>query len=161
MFNPSYISSSGSKLHLEGVWSLPSSIRLGGCSSPDFDVQDLPLLVSNPISSPSPIGIPTSSFTTFDPSGLSFSHVAIRLQDFQDHEPYPPVIDLFDSQSDPPCKKKSIRGKVAKKSCDKTRKFQIEWVAKMPWAEGIVSQDGLINLVKCRVCSLVERKKKS
>ncbi len=120
MFSPSYISSSGSKLHLEGVWSPPSSIRLGGCSSPNFDVQDLPLLVSNPISSPSPIGmlnpIIPSSFTILDPSGLSFSHVAIRLQDFEDHEPYPPVINLFDSQSDPPCKKKkSIKGKVTKK----------------------------------------------
>jgi hypothetical protein len=30
----------------------------------------------------------------------------------------------------------------------------------MPWAEGIVSQDGLINLMKCRVCSLTKRKEK-
>jgi hypothetical protein len=83
------------------------------------------------------------------------------LQDFQDHEPYPHVINLFNSQSNPPCKKKkSIKGKVAKKSCDNTKKFQIKWVAKMPWAKGIVSQDGLINLVKCRVCSLIERKGK-
>jgi hypothetical protein len=30
----------------------------------------------------------------------------------------------------------------------------------MPWVEGIMSQDGLINLVKCRICSLIERKEK-
>jgi hypothetical protein len=119
MFSPSYISSSGSKLHLETAWSPPTSIRPGGCSSPDFDVQVFPLLVFYPISSPRPIGMPNpiipSSTITFDPSILFFFHATIGLQDFQDHEPYPPIINLFDFQFDPPCKKKKIHSGINNK----------------------------------------------
>jgi hypothetical protein len=39
MFNATYISSSGSKLHLKGAWNPPSFVRLGGCSNLDFDDQ--------------------------------------------------------------------------------------------------------------------------
>ncbi len=71
MFSPSYISSSGSKLGLKGAWGPPSFIRHGGCSSVDFDVQGLPLLVFDTISSPSLFGIPDPiilfSSTTHDP----------------------------------------------------------------------------------------------
>ncbi len=55
-------------------------------------------------------------------------------------------------------RRKSTKGRVAKKSCDNIRKFQTEWVAKMPWAKGIVFQDGLINLMKYIICSLTKRK---
>jgi len=62
----------------------------------------------------------------------SFFLVAIGLQDFQDHEPYHPIVDMSDSQSNPPFKKHmSIKGKVAKKSYDRIGKFQTEWRAKM------------------------------
>ncbi len=30
----------------------------------------------------------------------------------------------------------------------------------MPWAEGVVSKDGMITLVKCKLCSLIEKKGK-
>ncbi len=43
---------------------------------------------------------------------------------------------------------------------DNTQKFQIEWATKVPWAEGIVCKDGMINLVECRVYSLIEKKEK-
>jgi len=67
---------------------------------------------------------------------------------------------MFDSQSHPPREKKNpTKGKVGKKSYDNTKKFQTKWATKMPWAS-IMSQDGLINLMKCRVQSLIERKKK-
>jgi hypothetical protein len=56
MFSPSYNSSSGSKLPLEGAWSPPPFI-FRGCSSPNSNVQGLPLLVANRISSFSPIGM--------------------------------------------------------------------------------------------------------
>jgi hypothetical protein len=70
----------------------------------------------------------------FDPI-IYFFPTAIGLQDFQDHEPYLPIVDLSDFQSHPPRKKqKSIEGKVTKKSYDNTRKFQTKWATKMPWA---------------------------
>ncbi len=76
MFSPSYISSSGSKLHLKGAWSPPSFVRLGGCLSSNFDDQGLPLLVFDSNSSPSPIGMlhPIISFSSIilDPFGISF-----------------------------------------------------------------------------------------
>jgi hypothetical protein len=98
----------------------------------------------------------------FDPSIPSFFPITIGLQDFQDHEAYPLIVDVSHFQSQPlRNKKKSTKGKVAKKSYESTKKFQIEWVAKMPWAKGIVSQDGFINLVKCRIYSLIERKEKT
>jgi hypothetical protein len=104
--------------------------------------------------------IPFSSII-FYPSALSFFPIVIRLQNFQDHEPYPYVIDLFNSQFDSPCKKqKSTKEKVAKKSYDSTGKFQTEWATKMPWKKGIVSQDGSINLMKRKVYFLIKRKEK-
>jgi hypothetical protein len=30
----------------------------------------------------------------------------------------------------------------------------------MPWAKGLVSKGGFFNVVKCRVCSLIENKEK-
>jgi hypothetical protein len=70
-------------LHLKGAWSPPSFIRLGGCSSLDFDDQDLPLLVFDPISSLSSVGmlnpiIPFSS-TILNPFALSFFPTTTRL----------------------------------------------------------------------------------
>ncbi len=73
--------------------------------------------------------IPSSS-TTF---GLStpFFPTINGLQNFQDHEPYPPIINMYVSKSNPPYKKqKSTKGRVAKISYDSTRKFQIEWAPK-------------------------------
>ncbi len=34
----------------------------------------------------------------------------------------------------------------AKKSYDNTWKFQIEWVAKLPWVEGLVAKGGFIHI---------------
>jgi hypothetical protein len=62
---------------------------------------------------------------------------------------------------DPPSKKqKCNEGKPQKKSYDNTKKFQSKWATKVPWAEGVVSKDGMIILMKCKVCSLIEKKGK-
>ncbi len=43
------------------------------------------------------------------------------------------------------------------KSYDSTRKFQIKWVARLPWAEGLMSDGRFIHIMTCRVCSLIEK----
>jgi len=55
-----------------------------------------------------------------------------------------------DVADDPPSKKlKCSEGKPGKKSYDKyTKNFQIKWAAKVPWVEGVVCKDGMINLAK-------------
>jgi hypothetical protein len=42
-----------------------------------------------------------------------------------------------------------------KKNYDLTRKFQMEWSAKAPWSEMILTRDGLLHIVKCSVCTSV------
>ncbi len=75
------------------------------------------------------------------------------------------VCHLFGSKFDvvddlPNKKQKYNEHKPWKKSYDNTKKFQIEWATKVPWAEGVVSKDDMINLVKCKVCSLIGKKEK-
>ncbi len=53
-----------------------------------------------------------------------------------------------------------ISKKPHKKSYDSNRKFQAKWVAKLPWAKGLVATNGIIQIVRCKVCSLVENKDK-
>jgi hypothetical protein len=43
-----------------------------------------------------------------------------------------------------------------RRNYDRTRKFQLEWQAKLPWAKGILTEDGRLHMVKCRPCSAVE-----
>ncbi len=78
-------------------------------------------------------------------------------------------MQLSNSQSNPqayPLGKKQklgvdgIRTKPCKKSYDNSRKFQAKWVAKLPWAKGLMVVSGIIQIVRCRVCSLVENKDK-
>jgi len=35
--------------------------------------------------------------------------------------------------------------------------FQDIWVAKLPWAEAIMGFNGKLSMVKCKVCSSVEK----
>jgi len=53
-----------------------------------------------------------------------------------------------------------IGKKPCKKSYESSRKFQAKWVAKLPWAKGLVAASGIIQIVRCKVCSLVENKNK-
>jgi hypothetical protein len=39
-------------------------------------------------------------------------------------------------------------------------KFQEIWVVKMPWAKPIFNEVGLVSTMKCRVCTIIERKEK-
>jgi len=59
-----------------------------------------------------------------------------------------------DGHVKPPASKK------AKKSYDVARRFQLEWAARLPWAESVLSSDGRLHHVKCRSCSAVEGKAK-
>jgi hypothetical protein len=43
-----------------------------------------------------------------------------------------------------------------RRNYDRTRKFQLEFQAKLPWAEGVLTEDGRLHMVKCRPCSVVE-----
>jgi hypothetical protein len=47
-----------------------------------------------------------------------------------------------------------------KKNYDKTRKFQLEWSAKLPWAEGVLLEDGRLHMVRCRACTAVDGREK-
>lgn len=65
----------------------------------------------------------------------------------------------------PPAKRgATTRGKAelkrseAQKRYDRHRKFQTVWAAKLPWAEGIMASDGILHMVKCKVCSTIDRK---
>jgi hypothetical protein len=40
------------------------------------------------------------------------------------------------------------------------KKIQDVWVAKLPWAEGMLGANGKVNMVKCCVCSQIEGRKK-
>jgi hypothetical protein len=50
--------------------------------------------------------------------------------------------------------------KRQKKNYDKSRKFQLEWSAKLPWAEGVLLTDGRLYMVSCRACTIVEGREK-
>jgi len=45
-----------------------------------------------------------------------------------------------------------------KKSYDCTKKFQLEWVAKLLWAIGVLVIDGVLHNVKCKVCTIIDKK---
>jgi hypothetical protein len=57
-------------------------------------------------------------------------------------------------------KSKKKKGKIQKKSYDNIHKFQTEWVTRRPWAKDLVSKGGFINVMKCKMCSLIENKEK-
>jgi hypothetical protein len=48
--------------------------------------------------------------------------------------------------------------KKSKKNYELTRKFQIDWSARAPWTEMILTADGLLHMVKCTICSTVRGK---
>jgi hypothetical protein len=46
--------------------------------------------------------------------------------------------------------------KKTKKNYDLTRRFQMEWSAKAPWNEMVLTQVGFLHMVKCSVCTSVK-----
>ena len=48
--------------------------------------------------------------------------------------------------------------KKLKKNYDLHRKFHTEWAAKEPWSESVLAEDGVMHLVRCRPCSVVQGK---
>ena len=47
--------------------------------------------------------------------------------------------------------------KKPRKNYGLTQKFQLEWACKLPWAEGILIYIGRLHMVKCTVCSTMEK----
>ena len=47
--------------------------------------------------------------------------------------------------------------KKSRKNYDLTQKFQLEWACKRPWAEGILTNNGMLHMVKCTMCSTMEK----
>jgi hypothetical protein len=76
------------------------------------------------------------------------------------------VVELSNFQFDgppfiAPCKKQKNERKTKKNYCDDIHKFQTKLDAHMPWVEGLAFKERFINVVKCRVCSLIESKEKN
>ena len=67
-------------------------------------------------------------------------------------ENVPDSVEDFDEDGESlPSKKKP------RTNYDITRKFQLEWVCKPPWAEGILTNNGRLCMVKCTICSTMEK----
>ncbi len=165
MYLPTFTSSCGPNSPLEWAWSpldfddssfhitaIPTSVA---CLS-------LPLNPNAPLSFvvfAIPSNVPSSSIAPSNVTilGLDDSFVDPNLQDYQLHDVVPfnvyhLSVSKFDVTNDPLSKKqKCSEGKSWKKSYDSTRKFQTEWATKVPWAEGVVSKNGMINLVKSKM----------
>ncbi len=45
-----------------------------------------------------------------------------------------------------------------KMSYDCTQKFQFEWVAKLHWAQGVLTIDGVLHNLRFKVCNTIDRK---
>lgn len=50
--------------------------------------------------------------------------------------------------------------KKRKQAYELNRKFQASWAAKLPWAESVLSEDGLVTHVQCKICTKVSGKDK-
>jgi hypothetical protein len=44
------------------------------------------------------------------------------------------------------------------KSYDCTQKFQLEWVAKLHWAQGVLTINGVLDDVRFKVCNTIDKK---
>ena len=51
----------------------------------------------------------------------------------------------------------SLAPKKQKKNYDLTCKFQLEWACKLPWAEGILTNNDRLHVVKCTMWSTMEK----
>jgi hypothetical protein len=51
-------------------------------------------------------------------------------------------------------------GKKSKLNYDRAQRFQLEWQARLPWAEGVLSEDGKLHMVRCRTCTMVDGREK-
>ncbi len=115
-----------------------------------------------------PFNVPSSSVAPSNVIilGLDDSFVDPILQDHQVHDVVPfnvyhSFVLKFDVGNDPPSKKqKCNKGKSWRKAYDDSKKFQSKWAGKVPWAKGGASKDGMINMLKCKVYFLIEKKEK-
>ncbi len=66
--------------------------------------------------------------------------------------------DLLDIESNQDLLHQCPPPQKFKKSYDSICKFQLEWVEKLPWVEGVFNVDGILQNVQCRVCNTIDRK---
>jgi len=140
----------------DGVGDYPSSDSTGGLGSGSGNV--------------SIDTAPGSSIGSGDTLILSSKSPLIALSDSsEDNSGLKEIPDGSEGEEDevesPPRKKgATVRGKAetakskAQQRYDRHRKFQTEWAAKLPWAEDILATDGVLHMVKCKVCSEFDRK---
>jgi hypothetical protein len=64
------------------------------------------------------------------------------------------------SESDSENEDRPSPGKKTKPNYDRARRFQLEWQARLPWAEGVLSDDGKLHMVRCRTCTSVDGREK-
>ena len=53
-----------------------------------------------------------------------------------------------------------VEARAKRKCYDHRRHFQDSWAAKLPWAESVVGELGIITEVRCRICTDVEGREK-
>jgi hypothetical protein len=147
---------SGPKLPLTKVWLDSPKCPIRTTKSPKFQ---------NVSSS---FVIPKVLPKIFDAIDVNFDEVLPKIPNFIVAN-LDEIVELSDSQSDPqvdPLEKKhnfgvvGIRNKPRKKSYDNSIKFHAKWAIKLPWLEGLVVIDGIIQIMRCKVCSLIENKDK-
>jgi hypothetical protein len=65
-------------------------------------------------------------------------------------------------QADPSRRRKATlrRGRSLNQITIGPRRFQLEWQAHLPWAEGVLSEDGKLHMVRCRTCTTVDGQEK-
>jgi hypothetical protein len=66
-----------------------------------------------------------------------------------------PLRELVDEESEEDFPELPLPPKRTKKNYDLTRRFQMEWAATCPWNEMILTDEGLLHMVKCSICSVV------
>jgi hypothetical protein len=93
--------------------------------------------------------------------GSSVGHPAPEVLSVMEDDPLAAEIPsdelqlLSDSEEDGAiCSTPPIRKR--RRNYDRTRKFQLEWEAKLPWAEDVLTEDGRLHMVKCRPCTAME-----
>jgi hypothetical protein len=132
-------SNGGPKLPLDGAW--PKSTKLNV----------------------NPVGTTKSPKLQNPSSCFAIPKVLCKIHDFTVVN-LDEIMELSNSQSypqvDPPRKNQKfgvdgIGKKPRKKSSDSSKKLQAEWAAKLPWVEGLIATDGIIQTMKCKVCSLI------
>jgi hypothetical protein len=125
------------------------------------------------------LSIPANVHVSLDSSAFIFSEDDPSFVDPRDHLSDADLTgdNLFDSDDDTevvePERKKmkdlarkshvveeplKVGSRKWKNKYDLIRKYQLKWVARLPWSKGLLKEDGLIHQVRCKICSCIKKK---